>query len=61
MRGQDQSSSSPFGYVHLESRVPAEHPLCPIGVMLGVTPHVAQSTYYPESHGPFSRRWGDTS
>lgn len=29
MRGQHQSSSSPFGYVGLESRVPAKHPLRP--------------------------------
>jgi hypothetical protein len=40
MRGQHQSSSSPFGYVGLESRGPAKHPLRP-----GVTPHVAQNTY----------------
>jgi hypothetical protein len=45
MRGQDQSSSSPFGYVDLESRVPAKHPLWLIWAMLGVTPHAAQGTY----------------
>ena len=40
MRGQDQLSSSRFGYVDIESRVPAKHPLG-----LGVTPHVAQNTH----------------
>jgi hypothetical protein len=50
MRDQHQSSSSPFGYVGLESRGPAKHPLRP-----GVTPHVAQTTYdtgRPGKHPP---------
>lgn len=41
MRGQDQSSGSPFGLVDLESRVPAKHPLRRIREILGVTRHVA--------------------
>jgi len=71
MRGQDQSSSSPFGYVDLESRVPAKHPLRLIREILGVTLH-AQNTYDTgragqksaiapaESCGPFGRRRGPT-
>lgn len=39
MRGQDQSSSSPFGYGDLDSRDPAKHPLWP-----GVAPSVAAPT-----------------
>jgi hypothetical protein len=41
MRGQDKSSSGPFGYANLESRVPAKHPLRLIREILGVTRHVA--------------------
>jgi hypothetical protein len=45
VRGQDQSSSSHFGYLDLESRFSASHSLRPIRDMLGLTPHVAQNTY----------------
>jgi hypothetical protein len=61
MRGQDQSSSSPFGYVDPESRVPARHAVRPVGEMPGVTPHVAENAYDPGRAGQKSAFDGPTA
>jgi hypothetical protein len=70
MRSQDQSSSSNFGYVDLESRFPAKDWVRLMREMLGATSHAARNTddtgkvrqesaIAPrESCGPFGRLWG---
>jgi hypothetical protein len=45
MRSQYQWSSSLFGYVGLESRIAAKHPLQLIREVRRVAPPVAQNTY----------------
>jgi hypothetical protein len=58
MRGQDQSSSSRFGYNDLERCVAATQRLRLCGEMLGVTPPIARNTDDTGSCGPFGQRRG---
>ena len=59
MRGQDQSSSSLFGYVNFEGRIRAKHSPRLSGEMFGLSPGVAHHT--KGWRNPFTRRRGTTS
>jgi hypothetical protein len=56
MRGQEQSSSSLFGYVDIEGQVPATHPLWLSREIPGATTRIPQSTNDTGPCGPRGRR-----
>lgn len=60
MRGQDQSSSSRFGYKHADSPGVTKHPLRLSREMLGLLPQVVDSPCQTGFCGPLGRRRGTT-